>query len=62
MKSCLLGEPFLMPLGKGLMVAFSQVQVLEVVREKSGARGAGREAGRAGQAAPHSARLYAAVV
>lgn len=56
MKSCLLGEPFLMPL-KGLMVAFSQIQVFEVVGERSGARGVGR----AGQAAPCSAHLYVAV-
>lgn len=45
-----------MPL-KGLMVAFSQIQVFEVVGERSGARGVGR----AGQAAPCSAHLYVAV-
>lgn len=30
-----------MPLQKGLTVTFSQVQVFEVLRERSGARGAG---------------------
>lgn len=55
MKGCLLGEPFLMLLEKGLTMAFSQVQVFEAVGERSGVMGTGR------WAAPCSACMYAAV-